>query len=104
MTTCTQCGCNFYADEKWKKRCLPCWQKSQTVGKASGASRELLSLKMQNIVLETKLRCAEAAASRNTLGPVMLAKLIRLAHPDKHANSPAANEVTAWLLSQRGPI
>ena len=30
-----------------------------------------------------------------------LRKLIQLCHPDKHAGSETANEVTAWLLSQR---
>ena len=29
-------------------------------------------------------------------------KAIRLTHPDRHGGSAAANEVTAWLLSQRG--
>ncbi|MFZ4539067.1 hypothetical protein [Propionivibrio sp.] len=31
----------------------------------------------------------------------MLAKLIRLAHPDKHGGSETATMATAWLLSQR---
>lgn len=31
----------------------------------------------------------------------MLNRLIRLCHPDKHDNSKASNEVTAWLLDQR---
>jgi hypothetical protein len=31
----------------------------------------------------------------------MLDRLVRLCHPDKHANSSAANDVTAWLLKQR---
>jgi hypothetical protein len=32
----------------------------------------------------------------------MLSRLIRLCHPDRHGNSEASNEATAWLLSQRG--
>jgi hypothetical protein len=31
----------------------------------------------------------------------MLARLIRLCHPDKHGNSEAANTATQWLLAQR---
>jgi hypothetical protein len=31
----------------------------------------------------------------------MLARLIRLSHPDKHGNSKASNEATAWLLALR---
>ena len=33
--------------------------------------------------------------------PEMLARLIRLAHPDRHQGSEAANIATAWLLAQR---
>ena len=32
---------------------------------------------------------------------VMLDRLIRLCHPDKHGGSPVSNEVTTWLLGQR---
>jgi hypothetical protein len=39
--------------------------------------------------------------SDDAIAPDMLSRLIRLAHPDKHGNSPASNEVTSWLLAQR---
>jgi hypothetical protein len=31
----------------------------------------------------------------------ILARLVRLCHPDRHGGSAAANEATAWLLKQR---
>ena len=34
--------------------------------------------------------------------PDMLARLIRLCHPDKHCNNEASNKATSWLLAQRG--
>lgn len=33
--------------------------------------------------------------------PEMYRKLLSLCHPDKHANSQTATEVTTWLLEQR---
>jgi hypothetical protein len=35
------------------------------------------------------------------LNDAMCEKLIRLCHPDRHANSELSNEVTRWLLAQR---
>lgn len=104
MANCTQCGCDFprAETEVWKRLCTPCWRKNKTPPIA--ANRDYLALKMQNIVLEQKLRAAEELARRKSMPPNMIARLIRLAHPDKHANSTAANEATAWLLAQRGAI
>lgn len=34
----------------------------------------------------------------------MLARLIRLCHPDRHNGSDAANAATAWLLEQRSGV
>ncbi len=40
-------------------------------------------------------------AGKTAIPADMLGRLIRLAHPDKHGNSTAANEETSWLLKQR---
>lgn len=106
MATCSTCFCHFESDAPWKKLCLSCWKKKRNAaaGYVAAPVSELILLKMQNIVLEQKLRAVEELARRKSVPPNMIARLIRLAHPDKHANSTAANEATAWLLAQRGAI
>jgi hypothetical protein len=52
-------------------------------------------------VLELRSEVARLRRERQCIEPEMIARLIRLAHPDRHANSRAANEATAWLLSLR---
>ena len=49
----------------------------------------------------SRLRDATPASAEAVIAPQMLARLVRLCHPDKHNNSPASNEATAWLLGQR---
>ena len=87
---CMACGGIFYhgAGEAWKTLCLPCWKRKkakETDGEhryaPSGSSKE-------RVVKES-------------IPPDMLDRLIRLCHPDRHGNSAASNEATAWLLSQR---
>jgi hypothetical protein len=48
-----------------------------------------------------RLREATPASAEAVIAPQMLARLVRLCHPDKHDNSLASNEATAWLLGQR---
>lgn len=49
------------------------------------------------------LRATKATPTPTGMGE-RLNKLVRLCHPDKHGNSPMANEVTAWLLGLRGKV
>ena len=65
--------------------------------------KEIESLKMQ-----LKYCQADAVASMPVYGdspppipPDMLARLIRLCHPDKNQNSKASTMASTWLLSQR---
>lgn len=78
--TCIACGCSFTRaeDEDWKRLCVRCWKASK------GLDRD---------------RANPLTAS--PIPPEMLARLIRLCHPDRHGNSEAANVATAWLLEQR---
>jgi hypothetical protein len=72
---------------------------------------EVASLQLRIIGLKGDLVAAKAASgirkpahlndAELNVKPDMLARLIRLAHPDKHGNSQASNEATAWLLAQR---
>lgn len=49
----------------------------------------------------SRLRDAIPASAEAAIAPEMLARLVRLCHPDKHSNSAASNEATAWLLGRR---
>lgn len=49
----------------------------------------------------SRLRDATPASAEALIDPEMLARLVRLCHPDKHSSSAASNEATAWLLGQR---
>ncbi len=79
-TACPTCGTEFFQDEPWKRTCLPCWK--QRKGIETGEARH-------------------PPAAAPTIPGDMLARLIRLCHPDKHGGSEAANVATAWLLDRR---
>jgi hypothetical protein len=46
-------------------------------------------------------RARASATTGAAIPPDKLAALLKLAHPDKHQNSPLANETTQWLLAMR---
>lgn len=87
---CELCGEIFYPAQTWKTLCLPCYKKTK-------AQEEVAQLRIENYRLRTML----TNHSTGAIPPTMLNQLIRLAHPDRHGNSHAANDATAWLLSQR---
>jgi len=76
-STCIDCGARFRReyDQTWKVRCYACWKDRREVRPAP-----------------------EPAAP---IPPEMLRRLLQLCHPDRHANSVAANTATRWLLDQR---
>lgn len=78
LTACTDCGQHFQrkTDETWKRLCLPCWRKSKGIVTA-------------------------AAPGPAPIEPTRIRQLLQLCHPDKHAGSSLANEVTGWLLELR---
>lgn len=78
MKTCPVCGNHFHQDQPWKKTCLSCWKQRKGI--------------------ETATAPAPAAPA---IPPDMLARLIRLCHPDRHGGSEAATVATQWLLEQR---
>ncbi len=99
---CTHCGMTFEARFENAKLCLPCWQKRER------ALEEYDHLRAENRRLESALwaeqmraKLEREARQRAPIPTDILRDLIRLAHPDKHANSAASNRCTAWLLSQR---
>ncbi|MEF8717244.1 MAG: hypothetical protein V5B35_05240 [Candidatus Accumulibacter necessarius] len=90
--TCPECGDRFEKDASWKRTCLACWKESKRA-----EHDELLELREE--VAEHRRLLAERKAA--AIESDMLARLIRLCHPDKHGNSQAANQATQWLLAQR---
>ena len=77
-------------NERWKTLCLPCWK--EKFGKQSTKATQTPPPPPPKVII------------REVPAPIpsdMLSRLIRLAHPDRHDNSEAANIATAWLLSQR---
>jgi len=60
-------------------------------------------LLMDNIFLRTEIADLNGQLhdQAGSIPADILRRLILLSHPDKHANSVAANEVAAWLLAQR---
>ena len=99
---CTSCGSTFWRDpaESWKTLCLDCWRdsKAKTDRQADNLQIRLDKALIENAMLHRKLARLEASSG---IPPEMLARLIRLAHPDRHQGSEAANIATAWLLAQR---
>ena len=84
--TCAECGAGFYCDdsESWKKICISCFKKKKAKERCSA----------EKIVYVEKI-------VKEKIPSEILSRIIRLCHPDKHSNSQASNEITAWLLSQR---
>ena len=94
---CPSCGSRFVRDQPWKRVCFACWKASKKTGTSAATSAEIDNLNL--IVQGLRFRIAELEAERMPDG--MLSRLIRLAHPDRHGNSQAANVATQWLLSLR---
>jgi hypothetical protein len=96
ISTCPECGDRFEKDAAWKKTCMPCWKASKRA-----EHDELLELREE--VAERGRLLSEMLAERKAaaIEPEMLARLIRLCHPDKHNGSEASTTATQWLLAQR---
>jgi hypothetical protein len=94
--TCPDCGERFDKGAPWMKTCTPCWKESKRAEHV-----ELLELREE--VAEHRRLLAEVLAEREApaIEPDMLARLIRLCHPDKHNGSEAATVATQWLLARR---
>lgn len=90
--TCPDCGERFDKGAPWMKTCTPCWKVAKRAEHV-----ELLDLREE----VRELRDAFAEVRAADLPPDMLARLIRLCHPDKHNGSEAATVATQWLLARR---
>lgn len=86
---CRSCGCDISDRPKRHFLCLRCY---------GDAARRL---KAGDMPPPTACgpTCAAVGLDANRVG-----QLIKLAHPDKHGNTPEANEATAWLLGVRSAL
>jgi hypothetical protein len=101
MKHCDHCGELFRPKFQNLKLCFTCYRKrEQALAEYDHLQRELADLRAERDILidalTTRPEPTSIAVPRD-----LLPKLIRLCHPDKHANAAAANEVTRWLLEQR---
>ncbi|HRQ59587.1 MAG TPA: hypothetical protein PLN31_19395 [Azoarcus taiwanensis] len=106
IARCSDCGLTFARDpeESWKRLCFSCWKRSKakrpttpTTDNALAESRaECARLRLRVMALELDIQ-----RGSEPIPDDMLARLIRLCHPDRHDGSDAANKATAWLLAQR---
>ena len=65
------------------------------------ARAELAQLTERYNRVRSKARKLMKEAVVSTVAPSRVEQLIRLCHPDKHANSDLATDATRWLLSMR---
>lgn len=82
---CCDCHAPFARrlGEEWKVRCYACWLA------VKGTTRPTVTPTADPVVGELRDH---------------LPGLIRLAHPDRHGNSPLSNRITGWLLGLRDRI
>ncbi len=109
--TCEACGDTFTRapGECWKRLCLSCWKATPAAKKVARAKLAQLTAELAEVRAERdrlrlrvlKLELDGQRAKPEGIPPEMLRRLVRLCHPDRHGQSEAANQATAWLLAQR---
>ena len=109
--TCEECGDTLIRapGESWKRLCLSCWKATPAAKKATRDKLAQLTAELSEVRAERdrlrlrvlKLELDGQRAKPEGIPPEMLRRLVRLCHPDRHSQSEAANEATAWLLAQR---
>ena len=91
---CPQCKERFYRDEPWKRLCYDCWSFNN-----SWTAQDRIT-ELEDRIRHLRMVLEEAETEKYQLKK-HLPTLINYCHPDRHNNDPKANEVTAWLISQR---
>jgi hypothetical protein len=109
--SCIDCGETFYADERWKIRCVDCWREWKRAKDLRHSDYALEEQRLRDWGFRLAEQQAELDAQEMRLRQqkdnvtselkAMLPKLIQLAHPDKHNGSQLSQAVTQWLLSLR---
>lgn len=112
VKVCDGCNKSFVSDEPWKRKCILCWKKeSKYALTKSDSAYELMQNAFDDAI--KKMKDAELKAERATaafrrlrdrpddMSLDRVTQLIKLCHPDRHANSEAATDATRWLLETR---
>ena len=91
MKSCSHCTKYFRPKYENSKLCFDCLMKRErALEQHDGLLLDVARLKIEN----DKLKKA-GSIPRDKLKSLLLHT-----HPDRHANSPASNEITRWLLEQ----
>lgn len=104
--TCPVCGVRFYADEPWKRTCLPCWKRSKSAddGFVRIPAHDLQRLRDDLAYWRNAAQNPPAATIPRSF-KALINDIIKLAHPDRHGgNDPLATRVTQELLELRREI
>jgi len=96
---CSYCEKRLNPHKRREPICFECYS---AIRQQTGHLNVIAVLRKENEAMRLLLKRAEH--TRNEMPRDVLNKLIRLVHPDRHNNSQAANEATAWLLLQRGAV
>jgi hypothetical protein len=107
---CSDCDLPFPQRNHYEKRCVVCYKIDKDYKVLWG---DLAFLWAQERLGETRRSLQEAEESRifleaicvtpkkARLDPTLVRDLIKLAHPDRHQNSPLSTRVTQQLLAMR---
>lgn len=95
MATCQTCNRSFTRKsvEQWKRLCLACWKASRGHKQAA-----IHALTQHCKKLEHDLQVLRGQPRASNPPAHVLKFLMKVAHPDQHANAPEANEALRWLL------
>lgn len=108
--TCQDCGCPFPQRHHYERRCPLCYKENKGYNVLWGDQAFLWTqakLDETRSQLQEAQRKLEAKKETSAAGPQsglrgdLLRQVISLCHPDKHAGSKKATEVTMKLLALR---
>ena len=85
--------------EKWAAKCFTAYTNAHN--HATSAIKTAQELLDENSTLRTQLVILASERRQDQFSQEELNTLITLCHPDKHAGSKRANEITSKLLSMR---
>lgn len=108
---CLDCGETFQPRAEWQTRCLDCYRASKaTRGNAPADDMHALRAECERLraeLSEARRRAVQAEFLGGAAPAIVrelaehLPRLLLVAHPDRHQNSEASTQATAWLLGLR---
>jgi hypothetical protein len=101
MASCTECGNYFHAEYQWAKLCKPCYVASKKNELQEWMNRAFMAEAALRRQWQSTAQAPASAPASAAMDPHFIRQLLQLCHPDKHAGSVLANEVTQSLLKMR---